>query len=158
MDRMKTFGRYLIIFILFYVFVSFASYGFIRSTLSNMEISNNEMESPEVTIEEAKSSRVHGYVKGTVKNNTEETYGDNTYIKYDFISNKGNIITSKYLDVSNMKPGDTKDFNVRFNAENIAKTSMSLVNSNEIIDKHKIVIDNKPEFWLAFIIALTILF
>ena len=158
MSRMKTFRTYLIIFLLFYVFVSFMSYGFIRSTLSNMKVDNIEFGSPKIIINEAKSSRVHGYVKGTIKNNTEEAFGENTYIKFDFISKTGNVITSKYVDASNMQPNEEKEFDVRFNAENIIETNLFLVNSNEITDNHPIVIEDRGEFLLALIIALTILF
>ena len=138
MSRMKTFGTYLILFLLFYIFVSFMSYGFIKSTLSDMSGYQINVESPKVIIEEAKSSRVSGYIKGTIQNDINETF-NNKYLKFDLVSQSGNVITSKYVDISDLEPGEQKEFNVKFNAENIETFNISISDTNSIAE-------TSPEF------------
>lgn len=133
MARMKTFTKYLILFLLFYAFVSFMSYGFIRSALVPMESYSIEFEKPDITISEAKSSRVNGYVKGTIKNNTDENI-KNKYVKVDFISKQNNVIISKYIEITDLEKGKIQDFDVKFNAENIKSFKMQLTDKKEISD------------------------
>lgn len=131
MSRMKTFRTYLILFILFYIFVSFMSYGFIKSTYSNMDTYQINVESPKIVIQEAKSSKVSGYIKGIIQNNTNEKLG-NEYLKFELVSQTGNIITSKYVDISGIEPGEQKEFSVKFNAENIVTFNTSISDTDEI--------------------------
>lgn len=131
MGRMKTFRTYLILFLLFYVFVSFMSYEFIKSTLIDMTGYEINIENPKVEILEAKSSRVSGYVKGKVKNTSSEITGTE-YLKIELISKTGNVITSKYVDISDMQPGDEREFNTKFNAENIESFKISTSETSDI--------------------------
>lgn len=131
MSRMKTFRTYLILFLLFYVFVSFMSYEFVKSTLTDMKDYQIEAENLKIEVAEAKSSKVSGYVKGKIKN-TSNNITETLYIKIELISNTGNIITSKYVDVSNMQPEEEREFNTKFNAENIESFKITTSENSDI--------------------------
>ena len=131
MSRMKTFRKYLIWFLLFYAFVSLMSYGFIRTTYVTMDSYNIDFDSPKVTIDDAKVTKVNGYIHGRVTNNTDTDLG-NKYIKVDLISKTGNVITSRYIDISNLKKDEEREIKARFNAENIKEFNMTLVDKEEL--------------------------
>lgn len=133
MARMKTFTKYLILFLLLYVFVSFMAYWYMRSTLVPIQDYKIEFENPNIKIEEAKASRVNGYVKGIIKNDTNEKI-TNKYIKIDFISGQGNVILSKYIDIANLESGEQQDFNIQFNAENIKSFKLYFTDEKPIND------------------------
>lgn len=133
MSRMKTFRTYLILFLLLYVFVSFMSYEFVKSTLTDMKNYQIEAENLKIEVVEAKSSKVSGYVKGTIKN-TSNNITETLYMKIELISNTGNIITSKYVDISNMQPEEEREFNTKFNAENIESFKITTIESNSITE------------------------
>ena len=152
MSRMKTFGKYLILFLAFYIFVNFMSYQLVKSTYANIEynVQTNELQ---VNIEEAKASRESGKIKGKVKNNSNETL-QNKYIKIDCISETGNTITSKYVEIKGLKPGEEKEFMVRFKAENIKSLNINIVDNVENKDAEIISQDIINALGLSFIIWL----
>ena len=86
MSRLKTFGKYLLMFVAFYIFVTVVSIGFIKGTYETME-----------------------------------------YVKINFLSKKGNVILTKYLDIDELKAKETKNFTINFEAENIKSFNMSIV-------------------------------
>lgn len=153
MDRMKTFRTYLILFILFYIYVSIMSYFFVKSTYYDMEYLIN-IESPKVVLNEVKSSRVSGYIEGVIENNTETTF-EKGYVRFELISKTGNTITNKYIDISNIKPGDKKEFNIKFHAENIVRCNIDYVEENETLKIDSKFKASALEFISAAAIILT---
>ena len=64
MSRLKTFGKYLLMFVAFYIFVTVASIGFIKGTYETMEQNVYSSDEIQIEVDEAKSTFVNGYVKG----------------------------------------------------------------------------------------------
>ena len=118
MSRMKTFGKYLLMFVAFYIFSTILSIGFLSTTYSNMDGTIYPDSSLSVEINKAKSTFVNGYVQGTVTNTTSEDI-QSKYIKIEFISKKNNEILYKYIQIDELKAGETKNFTINFEAENI---------------------------------------
>lgn len=154
MSRMKTFGKYLILFLAFYIFVNFMSYELVKSTYVDIEY-NIQPNDLEIIIEEAKAARESGKIKGKVKNNTAETL-QNKYIKIDFVSESGNIITSKYVDIKGLKAGEEKEINLRFKAENIKSLNINVVENVENKNAQIISADVVNALGLGFIIWLIV--
>ncbi|MGN1327289.1 MAG: hypothetical protein ACI4VQ_04375, partial [Clostridia bacterium] len=126
MSRLKTFRTYLILFVLFYIFVSVMSVGFIKGTYKKMEGNIQKVESLSVDVSDAQSTMVNGYIVGTLTNNTQ----NNTilkYVKIDFISSRENKILTKYIKVDELKSGETKNFTINFRAENIKSYNITIV-------------------------------
>ena len=71
MSRLKTFGKYLLMFVAFYIFVTVASIGFIKGTYETMEQNVYSSDEIQIEVEEAKSTFVNGYVKGKLTNNSD---------------------------------------------------------------------------------------
>ena len=155
MKRMKTFTKYLILFLLFYAFVSFMSYEYVKSSLIPIAEYKIEFASPSVEIREAKTSRVNGYIEGTISNNTNEPI-EYKYIKIDLISGQNNVITTRYIDISDLKQNNKMDFNVKFNAENIKSFKMYLTDNKELTDSQINKSEIKNILSAAFLVFLII--
>ena len=124
MSRLKTFGKYLLMFVAFYIFVTVMSIGFIKGTYDTMEQNVYSSEEIQIEVDEAKSTFVNGYVKGKLTNNTDSDI-HSKYVKINFLSKKGNVILTKYLDIE-LKAKETKNFTINFEAENIKSFNMSV--------------------------------
>ena len=126
MSRLKTFGKYLLMFVAFYIFVTVASIGFIKGTYETMEQNVYSSDEIQIEVDEAKSTFVNGYVKGKLTNNSDSDI-HSKYVKINFLSKKGNVILTKYLDIDELKAKETKNFTINFEAENIKSFNMSIV-------------------------------
>ena len=125
MSRLKTFGKYLLMFVAFYIFSTILSIGFISTTYSEMKETIYQDSNLSVKIEDAKSTFVNGYVKGTVTNiNTTDI--QSKYIKMEFVSKNNNEILYKYIQIDNIKAGETKNFTINFEAENIKSFNVKI--------------------------------
>ena len=118
MSRLKTFGKYILMIVGFYIFSTILSIGFISTTYNEMEENIYPDSSILVKIEEAKSTFVNGYIKGNIKNNTGSDI-QSKYVKIELLSKKGNEILTKYIQIDELKAGETKNFTINFEAENI---------------------------------------
>lgn len=125
MSRLKTFGKYLLMFVGFYIFSSILIAGFITTNYDEMQEKIYPDSSITVKIDEAKSTFVNGYVKGTATNTTD-TDIKSKYIKIEFISKNNNEILYKYLQIDELKAGETKNFTINFEAENIKSFNVKI--------------------------------
>lgn len=131
MKRMKTFGMYLLWFVLLYMFVTVSAYGYIEASYKGIDgiiIKDDKML---ITIDEAEATIVNGQIKGQIKNISQEDIGTK-YIKIDLISKKGTLILTKYIQVDELKVGEQKEFNLMFRAENIVKYQAQITDKAEL--------------------------
>ena len=131
MKRMKTFGMYLLWFVLLYMFVTVSAYGYIEASYKGIDgiiIKDDKML---ITIDEAEATIVNGQIKGQIKNISQEDIGTK-YIKIDLISKKGTLILTKYIQVDKLKAGEQKEFNLMFRAENIVKYQAQITDKAEL--------------------------
>ena len=131
MKRMKTFGMYLLWFVLLYMFVTVSAYGYIEASYKGIDgiiIKDDKML---ITIDEAEATIVNGQIKGQIKNISQEDIGTK-YIKIDLISKKGTLILTKYIEVDGLKVGEQKEFNLMFRAENIVKYQAQITDKAEL--------------------------
>lgn len=131
MKRMKTFGMYLLWFVLLYMFVTVSAYGYIEASYKGIDgiiIKDDKML---ITIDEAEATIVNGQIKGQIKNISQEDIGTK-YIKIDLISKKGTLILTKYIQVDELKAGEQKEFNLMFRAESIVKYQAQITDKAEL--------------------------
>ncbi len=132
MSRMKTFFRYFIIFILFYIVSDIVSYQLIKSTYiaRNAEINNNST-SLKIEVTDFKSTITNGYLKGKITNISNEAITDK-FLKLDFISPNGVNVGTKYIDFGSLAPGESKDFETRFNFDNVKSANVSTIDKVDL--------------------------
>lgn len=109
--------RWLIWFILLFAFVTVGSIFAIKTMYHDM-IYDIKVTEPTITINEAKSTNVNGYIKGEVKNETEnEIIGKR--ICFMLFDRNNEQIGEEYIEIDNLKPGEGKTFELKFKRNNV---------------------------------------
>lgn len=137
MDRMKTFFLYLLVIIGF----MFLSYVLENSLLENMYekmTGSITSQNSDISIDEVsgKASNVNGYLQIKVSNNSSYPSGKK-WIKLDLYSKRGLLGLTKYIEVSDIEPGATKEYQIKFKGSEIRKYEMAMV--DELPDKANII-------------------
>ena len=122
MDKMKTFTIYVLLIIGFFVFSELASGQLLKQLYKNLSGStesnlsyNGENLDVDTEVIDAKATRMNGYITVRVKNNTNQTI-DKAYLRLDLFA-KGNIkAITRYMDITDLKPGESKDYTLKFRA------------------------------------------
>ena len=90
MDRMKTFLKYTLWIVAFYIFSNLMIYLNIETTYQNIGRKDNI---EQVTVYQAQATKVNGRIKGTIFNNAENKL-TKQYIKIDLYSERDNFLGS----------------------------------------------------------------
>lgn len=108
MKRMKTFLTYAIIIAAFWLFSNILIYIAINGTYThiNAKVYTN---SPEITVGQSKATYVNGFVKGSIKNNTQGIINDK-YLKIDLYSARDVKLGTKYVKIENLKQNASQEF------------------------------------------------
>lgn len=118
MGTLKLFRNLLIAFILLWIFVTVASEGFIQT--SYRYIGEYELNSTVGTIQitDSRATKVNGYVKGTITNNTNHLISK-LYIVLQCYSKKDNLLGTEYTQVENLAVGETREFEIRYQYDDV---------------------------------------
>ena len=127
MDRMKTFLKYALWLILFYIFSNLMIYLNLETTYQNIGRKDNI---EQVTVYQAQATKINGRIKGTVYNNAENQITNN-YLRIDLYSERGNFLGSKYIDVSNMRDNETREFEIYFKVQDVDYYEMKFTDEKE---------------------------
>lgn len=127
MYRMKTFLKYALWLILFYIFSNLMIYLYVETTYQNIGRKDNLSQ---ITIYQAQATKINGRIKGTVYNNSENKITNN-YLRIDLYSERGNFLGSKYIDVSNMRDNETREFEIYFKVQDVDYYEMKFTDEKE---------------------------
>ncbi len=127
MDRMKTFLKYALWLILFYIFSNLMIYLYVETTYQNIGRKDNLSQ---ITIYQAQATKINGRIKGTVYNNSENKITNN-YLRIDLYSERGNFLGSKYIDVSNMRDNETREIEIYFKVQDVDYYEMKFTDEKE---------------------------
>lgn len=153
MARMKKFLIYLLVVVAVYFFVDFTSFAYIKTTYEDLTDFSVELDNPKIKITESKATYINGYVKGTLLNNEEYTL-DKKYVKFEFYSYNNVLLGKKYVKLNNLAPNQEKEFEVRFNLENVKNYKISLADETENVSEEELELD--PETKGLLLIATLI--
>ncbi len=112
MDRIKTFGKYIIWIVLFYIFSNVMINIAIKSMYVSIDSEIIERENVKLEVDEARATYVNGYVSGNIKNTGNDVI--NTYVKIDLYSKRNVLLGTKYVEINNLLHDETKDFRMGF--------------------------------------------
>ena len=130
MDRMKTFFKYFLALVILYVIVDIATYFTLKSTYITRDFEVN-VEGSNIEVTEFKTTVLNGYLKGTINNNSQEVITGKA-LKFEYYSKNNVLMGTKYFKIDNFLIGETKEFESRFNFDNVEKVKISLVDSLEL--------------------------
>lgn len=124
MSRLKTFAKYAIWLILFWILSDILIYYGINSTYKAIprrsEISN------QIAINNAEATKVNGRINGTVTN-SEENNISGKYLKIDLYAESGNILGTKYLDIGSLETNQKRNFETYFKIQDVKSYDVSIV-------------------------------
>lgn len=124
MDRLKTFAKYIIWIILFWILSDVLIYFGINSTYKDIE-RKGEISS-QITVNNAEATAVNGRINGTVTNNDQNDLSGK-YIKVNLYSKSGNLLGTNYLQIGNLGVIETKNFETYFKIQNVKSYDISIV-------------------------------
>lgn len=134
MGTLKKFWIYFLMFIVSFVLISFLTNIAMRDNyedISNYEIKS---ESPSITVTESKATYSHGYIKGTVTNNT----GDHLPLKYleiDIYDKEGMYLGTEYKELKYFNVDETISFDINYSYNNAGKLVLNI--TDEMTKKEK---------------------
>lgn len=121
MKRMKTFAKYVLLIIAFYIFSNILIFWGINTNYNKLNIKGSIPE--QISITTASATLVNGKVKGFVSDIDDIS---DKYIKFSFYSDTGSLACIKYIKVSELKD---KKFDFYFKFNYIDSYSVELVDS-----------------------------
>lgn len=119
MDRMKTFFMYALMVVVCYFgsnTLIYAGINNIYEDIGNYQYINSS--NIEITLNEAKATSINGYIKGTIKNNSNSNIKEE-YLKIDFYSERKVNMGTKYIKIENLKANESTEFNIDFKFSNV---------------------------------------
>ena len=136
MSRMKTLTLYVLAIIGFFLFSELLINASLESEYTKI---GRRDEISQVVITQAEATRVNGRIKGSVIN-PEENPINGKYLKFDFYSERGVKVGTKYLKVDTLGESTEKEYKVQFRFDNVKYFTVNLATQEEV--------DNAQEFEL----------
>lgn len=151
MDRMKTFLKYALWVIGFFILSEFLINVGLNSTYKDIE---RRDANSQVSIYQAQATLVNGRIKGIVTNSEPEEL-NGKYICIDFYSKRDVFLGKKYIQVENLGENESKPFEAYFKLKDVASYEVSIVDNKEEGEIELIPKDlSKPEVVVATIFTL----
>lgn len=153
MERLKTFAKYALIIIGFYILSNILIDACIKSTYAPMTgYDKIQQDGIKIEIDDAKATFINGYVEGKIVNETEETL-QGEYIKIDFFSERDICLGSKYVKIDNLAKNENQEFRIGFKFRDVEYYEFSKTNQIEHVEEHQFISD---EMGVAIIFSTVI--
>lgn len=131
MDKIKKYIIYIIIIVGFYFLSNYLIIQLMKTTYNPKQFTIDPNTSPKVEITDFQATVTNGYVNGKMTNDTGEDI-NGKYLKLDYYSKNGVNLGSKYVEINNLKPGETMDFSSQFNFDNVDNVKTSIVDKKDL--------------------------
>ena len=99
MKRLKTFGKYIICLILFYIFSHTLIFIGLNATYKSINLKGNIPES--ITVKSAQATSVNGEIKGNISDDL-----NSKYVKFNFYTDIDTLAGSHYINTSELQNGN----------------------------------------------------
>ena len=127
MSRMKTFLKYVIWIVLFFIFSEFLIN--VGLNASYKDIKRRDATS-QIEISQAQATLVNGKIIGTIKN-SEEDYLTGKYVRIDFYSKRDILVGKKYIPITTTEVTTSQDFKVYFELKDVTSYEISIVDKKQ---------------------------
>lgn len=120
MAKMKKFFLYFLMFIALYIFVTTLTNFSMKEKFKDIQNIQISVSSPKIFIEESKATNSHGYIKGTITNETGEHIKDK-YLQFDFYNKDGVYVGTETQEIKYFNVNETISFDINYKYNNINK-------------------------------------
>lgn len=115
MKRMKTLTKYVLWIVLFFIFSEIMINVSIETTYRNIGRKDNISQ---IAIYQAQATKINGRIKGNIYNSGTSKI-TNKYMRIDLYSERDNLLGTKYIDISNLRDEETREFEVYFKLQDV---------------------------------------
>ena len=131
MDRLKTFLKYAILLVGFYLLSNFLIFVGLNSSYNDIHAKSYGVNQVDVQLAEA--TLVNGRVKGIIQNSPENNL-NGKYIRFDFYSARDVLLGTKYIPVQSLGENDQEEFRVFFKLQDVEYYDVSITDEMEKVD------------------------
>lgn len=124
-NTMKKFRIYVLCVILFFIFSNIMIDIALKTSYDPIDTYRTLAQGVEMEITESKATYANGYVGGTITNKNETAL--NTYIKIDLYTKRDVCMGTKYVEIKELKQGETQEFRMGFKFTDIDYAKVTLV-------------------------------
>lgn len=136
MDRMKTFFIYFLLFVGMFVVFNLLENGLTASMFGEVKGTATGNEQLAIEVSDSKASNVNGYMDIKITNTSDE-HVDKAYAQVDLMDEFGNVVSTQYITVEDLAPGESKTYKVKYDGNNIEGYKVAVV--DEIPDRSNII-------------------
>lgn len=129
MAKMKKIFLYIFLIIAFWIFSDILIYLSINSTYANVD-AKVYVNSPEIIIGESKATYVNGFVRGSIKNNTDGIINEK-YLKIDLYSARNVKLGTKYVKIENLEVNGYQDFEMWYKFTDVDYANITITDNIE---------------------------
>ena len=122
--------RWLIWFVLLFAFVTIGSIIAVKSMYQDIKVYEIRSSNPVITVNEAKATNVNGYIKGEIRNESEETI-NNKYLCFVLCDENNEVVGREYLEIGSLASGESKTYELQFRRDNIDTFYVIVTDSQE---------------------------
>ena len=146
MGTMKMIIKWVILFLVFFLLVEFMTFAFIASTYQEKPYVIKQ-EPLSVSVEKSEATYVNGKLKGKVTNTGSEYIADR-YIIAECYSGYNNLLGSVYVSVNDLKPNDTKEFELKYRYDKVDHLAVYTTDKmpENSVEKIQKTLDNSDQF------------
>lgn len=123
MDRLKTFLKYALWIIGFFILSNFLIYVGLNSNYRDLERKDSIQQ---VQIYQAEATKVNGRIRGLIQNSNNENLAGK-YIEVDLYSKRDVFLGRKYIQIENLEQGQSQAFEMLFKLQDVSSYKISIV-------------------------------
>lgn len=127
MDTMKKFLKYALCVLGFFIFSDIMININIETTYQNIGRKDNISQ---VSVYQAQATKINGRIKGNIYNKADNRI-TNTYLRIDLYSERNILLGSKYIDVSNLREDETRNFEIYFKVQDVEYYEVKFTDEKE---------------------------
>lgn len=131
MATVKKIALYGVIIVVFAILTNFMIKVGLRNTYKTIS-GEIKTSSPEIIMEEVKTTDVNGYAKGKIKNNSDKDI-ERMYIKLDLYSKRNVNLGTEYLEINNLKVGKEQEFEIKYRYSNVNHYEVTIIDSKTLL-------------------------
>ena len=125
-NQTRNLRRYFIWFILLFAFVTVGTILAVKTMYRDITVYEIDSTTPTITVQEAKATNVNGYIKGELKNESEEEISGK-YLFFILFDENMQEVGKEYIGIDNMAVGETKSFELKFKRNNVDSFYVTIV-------------------------------
>lgn len=127
MDRLKTFLKYALWLIGFFILSNFLIYVGLNSSYRDIERKDNV---EEVQVYQAEATKVNGRIRGLIQNIEKENLAGK-YIEIDMYSKRDVFLGREYIQIEEKGQGEPQAFEMLFKLQDVASYEISIVDEKQ---------------------------